>query len=104
MWVCVCSGVSYSLLTPWTVARQAPLPMEFSRQENPLGCHFLPQEIFPTQELNLHILHQQGAGGFFTTVLPEKKSTEGRGVYSGRDKDIASVMEVKLCFINIFNK
>ena len=35
-WVCVCvncSAVSDSA-TPWTVARQAPLSMEFSRQEN----------------------------------------------------------------------
>ena len=24
-----------------------------------VGCHFLLQEIFPTQELNLHLLHWQ---------------------------------------------
>ena len=28
-----CWVVSNSFVTPWTVARQAPLPMEFSRQE-----------------------------------------------------------------------
>ena len=83
---CVCSVVPNSLLTPWTVAHQAPLPMEFSGQENPLGCHFLRQEIFPTQELNLHLLHQQEAGGFFTTVAHKKQSKEGRRAYSGRDK------------------
>ena len=27
--------------TPWTVARQAPLSMGFSRQEYRVGCHFL---------------------------------------------------------------
>ena len=33
--VCVCESVSHVRLfaTPWTVARQAPLSMEFSRQE-----------------------------------------------------------------------
>ena len=29
----MCSVVSHSLGTPWTVARQAPLSIEFSRQE-----------------------------------------------------------------------
>ena len=36
-----------------TVARQAPLSMGFSTR---MGCHFLLQGIFPTQELNLHLL------------------------------------------------
>ena len=33
--------------------------MGFLRQEYRSGCHFLLQEIFPTQELNLHLLHWQ---------------------------------------------
>ena len=33
---------------PWTIAHQAPLSMEFSRQEYWSGCHFLLQGIFPT--------------------------------------------------------
>ncbi|XDA86920.1 hypothetical protein R6Z07F_016629 [Ovis aries] len=44
----------------WSVAHQAPLSMEFSRQG--VGCHFLLQGIFSTQRLNLHlqyILHWQ---------------------------------------------
>ena len=28
-------------VSPWTVARQAPLPMEFSRTNTGVGCHFL---------------------------------------------------------------
>ena len=32
--------------TPWTVACQAPLPMEFSRQEHWSGCHFFVQGFF----------------------------------------------------------
>ena len=52
--------------TPWTVAHQAPLSMEFSRQEywrelpfpkNTGGsCPFLLQGIFPTQGSNPHLL------------------------------------------------
>ena len=32
------------LVTSWTVACQAPLPMEFSRQEYWVGCQFLLQD------------------------------------------------------------
>ena len=46
-------------VTPWTVAYQAPLSMGFSRQEYWSGLPFLLQGIFPTQGLNLHLLHQQ---------------------------------------------
>ena len=43
--------------TPWTVARQAPLFLGFSRQEywSGLPCP-PPQGIFPTQGSNLHLL------------------------------------------------
>ena len=43
--------------TPWTVARQAPLFMGFSRQEYWSGCHALLQVIFLTQGLKPHLLH-----------------------------------------------
>ena len=43
--------------TPWTVARQAPLFMGFSRQE--YWSQSLLQGIFPTQGSNLHLLHGQ---------------------------------------------
>ena len=43
--------------TPWTVARQAPLSMGFSRQKYWSGLHFLLQGIFLTQGLNPHLLH-----------------------------------------------
>ena len=47
-------------LTPWTVACQAPLSMEFPRQEyRNTGCYFLLQGIFPTQGSNPHLLHWQ---------------------------------------------
>ena len=41
--------------TPWTVARQAPLSMEFSRQENWSGLPFPTPGIFLTQEWNLRL-------------------------------------------------
>ena len=42
--------------TPWTAARQAPLPMEFSRQNTGVRCSFLFQGILPTQGSNPHVL------------------------------------------------
>ena len=51
-----CFGCVQLFATLWTVARQAPLPMGFSRQETGVGCHTLLQGIFPTQGSNLHIL------------------------------------------------
>ena len=49
-------------VTPWTVANQAPLSMEFSSHEHWSGLHFLLQGIFSTQGSNLHLsclLHWQ---------------------------------------------
>ena len=52
-----CSVVFDSLLTPWTVAHQAPLSMGFPRQECWSGLHSLLQGIFLTQGLNPGLLH-----------------------------------------------
>ena len=43
--------------TPWAVAYQASLSMDFSGKNTGVGCHFLFQEIFLFQELNLGLLH-----------------------------------------------
>ena len=44
--------------TPWTVAHQSPLSMEFSRQEYwSEGWYFLLQGIFLPQEVNPGLLH-----------------------------------------------
>ena len=45
------------LVTPWTVAHQAPLSMGFSRQEYWSGLPFPSPGIVPTQESNLGVLH-----------------------------------------------
>ena len=42
--------------TLWTVAHQAPLSMEFSRQNTGVGCYSLFQGIVPTQGWNLGLL------------------------------------------------
>ena len=42
---------------PWTVARQASLSTEFSRQEYWSGCHSHLQGISPTQGSNPGLLH-----------------------------------------------
>ena len=55
-----------TLATPWTVAHQALLSMEFSGKNAGVGCHFLFQGIFPTQGSNPSFLHLL-AVGFFTT-------------------------------------
>ena len=44
-------------MTLWTVAHQAPLSLEFSKQEYWVACHSLLQGIFLTQGLNLGLLH-----------------------------------------------
>ena len=44
-----------TLVTTWTVACQAPLFMGrifFQGKNTEMGCHFLLQEIFPTQGSN----------------------------------------------------
>ena len=62
--------MSDSFVTPWTVARQTPLSMGFSRQEYWSGLPFpfprdLPHPGIEPASLAL-------AGGFFTTERPEK--------------------------------
>ena len=60
----VCNHLSLSCLVsrvrlsaaPWTVARQAPLSMGFSRQEYWSGLPSPPPGIFATQESNVHPL------------------------------------------------
>ena len=51
--------------TKWTIAHQAPLswredcPWDFPGKNTEVGCHFLLQEIFPTQGSNKPLLHWQ---------------------------------------------
>ena len=43
--------------TPWTVAHQAPPSMDSLGKSTGVGCHFLLQEIFPIQGLDLGLPH-----------------------------------------------
>ena len=60
--------MSNSLVTPWTVARQASLSMGFSRWEYWSGLLFPYPGITPASPAL--------AGGFFTTEPPWKKPNE----------------------------
>ena len=51
--------MSGSFETPMDCSLSRPLPMRFPRQESWSRLHFLLQGIFPTQWLNLHLLHWQ---------------------------------------------
>ena len=50
-------SVSHSVLsdsvTPWTLASQAPLSMEFSSKNTGVGCYFFLLEIFLTHGIEL---------------------------------------------------
>ena len=56
MHLCMLSHV-WLFATLWTVAHKAPLTMGFPRQECWSGLPLPPLGIFPTQGLNLHLLH-----------------------------------------------
>ena len=58
---CVCAHVlSHVLLfaTPWTVAHQVPLPVDFPGKNTGAGSCFILQGIFSTQRLNPRLLHR----------------------------------------------
>ena len=62
-----------ALCDPWTVVRQAPLSMEFSREEYWKELpHFLLQGVFSAEGLQLHLCISALAGRFFATEPPRK--------------------------------
>ena len=69
-----CCLVVQSCLTllSWTVAHQAPLSVEFSRQEYWSGLPFSSPEDLP--DPGIKPTFPALAGGFFTTEPPEKPS------------------------------
>ena len=59
--------------TLWAVACQAPLSMEFSRQEYWSGLPCLPPGDLPNPGIDpMSLVSPALAGGFFTTELPGK--------------------------------
>ena len=70
MRVCVLSRVQF-FATPWTVSRQVPLSMEFSRQEYWSGLPFPSPGNLPDPGIEPKSLASPAlAGGFFTTAPP----------------------------------
>ena len=59
-----------TLLTPWTVACQAPLSVGFPRQEYGVGCCLLLQGIIWTQGLNPGLLHDRQSFALQVDSLP----------------------------------
>ena len=53
-----CSSCVQLIATPWTVACQVPLRMEFSSRNSGMGCHFLLPGIFSTQGSKQHFLNR----------------------------------------------
>ena len=51
------SAVSDTFATPWTVAHQTPLLLDFPGKNTGMGFHFLLQGIFLTQGSNLCLLY-----------------------------------------------
>ena len=78
--VCAVFSCIRLFVTPWTVACQAPLSLEFSRQNTGVGCHLLLQGIFPTQGIEpLSLVSPSLAGGFFLTVPSGKPYVDSAG-------------------------
>ena len=71
--VCVCSVMSDSFVTPWTVADQAPLSMRFSRQEYWSELPFPPPGDLPDPGIEPESSAPLALpGGLLTTVPPGK--------------------------------
>ena len=75
---CLCVRLSHSVqlsVTPWTVARQAPPSMGFSRQEDWSGVPFPSPGGLPDPGTGPKSpVAPALAGGFFTTEAPGKSS------------------------------
>ena len=57
---CLVAKLCPTLLRPHGLQPARPLcPWDFSGKNTGVGCHFLLQGIFPTQEWNLCLLHQE---------------------------------------------
>ena len=68
-----CAQPCPTLVTPWTVARQAPLSKQFYSKESWSGLPFPPPGNLPDPEIEPKFLASPAlADGFFTTVSSGK--------------------------------
>ena len=72
--------------TPWTVARQAPLSMGFSRQEYWSGLPFPPLGDLPYQ--GMEPVCAALTGGFFTAQLPGKPPWQTFCIYWRKEPNV----------------
>ena len=72
--VCMCvRSVKSDSLQPYGLySSRLFCPCDFRGKNTWTGCHFLLQGIFPAQDSNPHLSFSALAGGFFTTMSPEK--------------------------------
>ena len=71
--LCLVTNSHPPLATPWTVAHQAPLSMEFSRQEHWSGLPCPPPGDLPNPGIEpVCLMSLALAGEFFTTEPPAK--------------------------------
>ena len=89
-------------------AHQAPLCMEFAHRNTGVGGHFLLQGIFPTQGLNLGLLHWQVES--LPLKLPGKPSHSSRGwkIQDGDASQFSFWWEMSAflangCFLTVFS-
>ena len=71
---------------PWTVARQAPLSMAFSRQEYRSQWPFPPPGDLP--DLGFEPVSPALAGGFLTTEPPGKPRLESEARFFSRHSEL----------------
>ena len=71
VYVCMCGVCLF--VTPWAVAHQASLPMEFSRQEHWSRLPFPTPENLPDPEIKpMSLVSPILGAGFFITTSPGK--------------------------------
>ena len=70
--VCVCSipQLFQLFVTPWTVARQAPLSMGFPDKSTGVGCHFLLWGSSQSRDQTCASASPEMAGRFSTPEPP----------------------------------
>ena len=88
--VCACTRTLSHVqlfVTPWTVAHQARLSMEVSRQESWSGLPFPPPGHLPDPGMEPVPLASPTLAGRFITTLPPGKHHNGIGALIKRDKN-----------------
>ena len=96
---CMFSCVRF-FVARWTVVRQAPLPMEFSRQE------YWSELLFPLPgdlpDSGIELVSPALVGGFFTTAPPGKPYT-CCGLENVTRQGIRIIMEI-ISFSNLYHR